>query len=72
MSTSSPSRVDVELVERFHRRLGLAFGVAKGREVVLADQPLRGRVHRAASSGRGTRQARPMSSARSARRLTMR
>ena len=37
---------DVELIERFLRRFGLAFGVAKRREIVLADQPLRGRVHR--------------------------
>ena len=43
--TSSPSRDDVELVERLHRRLGLTFGVAEGREVVLADQPLRRLVH---------------------------
>ena len=35
----------VEPVERLHRRFGLAFGGAEGREVVLADQPLRRRVH---------------------------
>ena len=43
--TSSPARVDVEPVERLDRRLGLAFGGAEGGEVVLADQPLRRRVH---------------------------
>ena len=37
---------DVELVERLLRRFRLAFGVAKGGEVVLADQLLRGGVHR--------------------------
>ena len=52
----------LEPVERLHRRLGLAFGRAERREIVLADQALRGSVHAAASSGRGTRQARPASS----------
>ena len=37
---------DIELIERSLRRFRLAFGVAKGGEVVLADQSLRGRVHR--------------------------
>ena len=46
--TSSPSRDDVELIERLLRRFRLALGVAKGREIVLADQPLRGRMHRVA------------------------
>ena len=36
---------DIEPVERLYRRFGLALGRAKGREVVLADQPLRRRVH---------------------------
>ena len=45
MRISSPSRVDVQPVERLDRRLGLAFGGAEGGEVVLADQRLRGRVH---------------------------
>ena len=36
----------VEPIERLHRRLRLAFGDAEGREIVLADQPLRRRVHR--------------------------
>ena len=36
----------VEPVERLHRRFRLAFGRAERGEVVLADQPLRGRVHR--------------------------
>ena len=46
MLTASPSLRDVELVERLHRRFGLAFGVAECGEVVLADQPLRGLMHR--------------------------
>ena len=44
---------DVEPIERLHRRIGLAFGGAERREVVLADEPLRGRVH-----GRGVERAR--------------
>ena len=71
--TSSPCALDVEPVERLHRRIGLAFGGAEGGEVVLADQPLRGGVHR-----RGIERARHAPGAaarrasRSARRLTMR
>ena len=38
--------LDVEPVERLHRRFRLAFGGAEGREVVLADEPLRRRMHR--------------------------
>ena len=36
----------VEPVERLLRRFGLAFGRAEGSEVVLADEPLGGGVHR--------------------------
>ena len=46
MLTASPSLIDVELVERLLRRFGLAFGVAKRGEIVLADQSLRGVMHR--------------------------
>ena len=37
---------DIEAIERLDRRLGLALGGAKRREIVTADQPLRGRMHR--------------------------
>ena len=39
---------DIEPIERLHRRLCLAFGVAERREVVRADQTLCGGVHGAA------------------------
>ena len=35
----------VEPLQRADRRIGLTFGGAKGREVVAADEPLRGRMH---------------------------
>ena len=37
---------DVELVERLLRRFGLALGIAKRREIMLAEQALRRGVHR--------------------------
>ena len=39
-------RDDVELVQRLLRRFRLAFGVAEGGEIMLAEQALRGRMHR--------------------------
>jgi hypothetical protein len=36
----------VQTVERLFRAFGLAFGRAEGREIVVADQNLRGRMHR--------------------------
>src|SRR4029077_15727516 len=39
---------DVEAVEGFYRRFGLAFAGTERGEVVLADQSLRGNVHRGA------------------------
>ena len=46
ISTSSPSRDDVELIERLLRRFRLAFGVAECGEIVLADQTLCRLMHR--------------------------
>src|SRR5476651_982526 len=43
----------IKPVKRFHRRLSLAFGRAEGREIMIANQPLRRRVH-----GRGIEWAR--------------
>jgi hypothetical protein len=42
---------DIELIQRSHRRFGLAFGVTKGGEIVLSDEPLRGRMHRIGVEG---------------------
>ncbi len=36
----------IERIERLHRRLGLAIGGAERGEIVLADEVLRGVVHR--------------------------
>ena len=36
---------DAAKVERFHRALGLAAGVAKGGEIVVANEPLGGDIH---------------------------
>ena len=36
----------IEAVQRLDRRLCLAFGGAEGGEIVLADEMLRGRMHR--------------------------
>ena len=58
-TTSSRSSV-------FIRRLRLALGRAEGREVVLPTSRCAAACIASASSGRGTRQARPRSSARSA------
>ena len=69
MLTASPSLTTSSWSSVLLRRFRLAFGVAKGREIVLADQSLRGACIASVSSGRGSRQARPMSSARLARRL---
>ena len=63
---------DVEQVEGFHRRFGLAFGGAEGGEVVPADQLLRGGVHRVGIERTRHAPGAVLSSARSARRLTMR
>ena len=67
-TTSSPSRDDVEAVERLHRRLRLALGGAEGGEVVLADERLRRRVHgRRRRAAPPTRQTRPRVEGRAAR-----
>ncbi len=42
---------DPHLVQRLHRRLGLALQVAEGGEIVVADQDLRGLVHRLGVQG---------------------
>ena len=73
MRTSSPSRATSSRVKRAHRRFRLTLRVAKGREIVAADQRLRAASFIAStSSSRLTRQARPRSSVSGARRLTMR
>ena len=39
------ARRDIEAIQRFHGRFRLAFGGAKGGEIMLADEGLRPRLH---------------------------
>ena len=45
MDLISPA-ADIQPVQGFDRRLGLAFGGAEGGEIMLAHQDLRGSMHR--------------------------